>query len=206
MNKELIDRAWACLPREFKEKVKKKYARCVKIDEDDNSNLPAYAVKSAITRRALLENLFGIHNLTSDAEGEEMLTVKRSDVINEFDKLHKLSYKAADLQVGLNAFRTLFGSKCLPDELNEDNFAKSEPKPSEPKEKSSNSTELKSQEVDKHFDAIIKDGFREHNRLHIAAMIMSGLLASGKEKHPVRRALDLADALIAEAEKGGDNA
>ena len=73
MNKELIDRAWACLPREFKEKVKKKYARCVEIDEDDNPNLPAYAVKSAISRRALLEKLFGEHNLTSDEEGEEML-------------------------------------------------------------------------------------------------------------------------------------
>lgn len=118
MDIELIDRAWTCLPREFKEKVKKKYARCVKIDEDDNSTLPAYAVKSAISRRGLLEKLFGEHNLTSDGKEEEMLTVKRSDVINEFDKLHKLSYKAADLQVGLNAFRTLFGSKCLLDELN----------------------------------------------------------------------------------------
>ena len=74
MDIELIDKAWACLPREFKEKVKKKYARCVKIDEDDNSTLPAYAVKSAISRRALLEKLFGEHNLTSDAEGEEILT------------------------------------------------------------------------------------------------------------------------------------
>ena len=66
------------------------------------------------------------HNLTSDTEEEEMLTVKRSDVINEFDKLHKLSYKAADLQLGLNAFRTLFGSKCLPN-AHEDNFATKKP-------------------------------------------------------------------------------
>ena len=80
MNKELIDRAWACLPREFKEKVKKKYARCVKIDADDNPHLPAYAVKSAISRMALLEKLFGIHNLTSNAVEEEMLTVPRKKV------------------------------------------------------------------------------------------------------------------------------
>ena len=65
MDIKLIDRAWACLPREFKEKVKKKYARCVKIDADDNPHLPAYAVKSAISRKALLEKLFGIHNLTA---------------------------------------------------------------------------------------------------------------------------------------------
>lgn len=56
---------------------------------------------------------------------------------------------------------------------------------------------------DKQFDNILKDGFHDHNRLHIASIIMSGLLASGKEKHPVRRALDLADALIAKCDKEG---
>lgn len=54
MDKELIDRTWSCLPKEFKEEVKKEYARCVAIDADDNPNLPAYAVESAISRRALL--------------------------------------------------------------------------------------------------------------------------------------------------------
>lgn len=56
---------------------------------------------------------------------------------------------------------------------------------------------------DKQFDNILKDGFHDHNRLHIASIIMSGLLASSKEKHPVRRAMDLADALIAECDKEG---
>ncbi len=131
MNKELIDRAWACLPREFKEKVNKKYAICAEIDADDNPHLPAYAVKSAISRKALLEELFGHHNLTSDAVGEEILTVPRSAVIAEMDKLHKYSYQIPDLQLGLNALTALFGSKCLPDELNEDNFASIEPKSAE---------------------------------------------------------------------------
>ena len=100
MTKELQDLAWSCLPKEFKEEVKKEYRK-------------GYVCETL----TMLITLFGHHNLTSDAEGEEMLTVKRSDVINEFDKLHKLSYKAADLQLGLNAFRTLFGSKCLPDNV-----------------------------------------------------------------------------------------
>lgn len=148
MNKELIDKAWACLPREFKEKVKKEYARCVKIDADDNPNLPAYAVKSAISRRALLEKIFGEHNLTSDAEG---------------------------------------GAK---------DRAK-EPKPAEPKE-------------DKHFDNILKEGFRGHNRLHIAAQIVAAIYANNQAvkgfksiEEIVRKALDIADALIKESEKGG---
>ena len=197
MNKELIDKAWACLPREFKEEVKRLY----RIAESDVDQMIAMI---------MLENVFGLHNLTSDAEGEEMLTCEKykvEEALNYCDELDSISGSHNMRNWGEQMIAYLFGSKCLLDEdVHEDNFTSIEPKPAEPKEKSSNSTELKSQEVDKHFDAIIKDGFREHNRLHIAAMIMSGLLASGKEKHPVRRALDLADALIAEAEKGGDNA
>lgn len=170
MDKTLQDLAWSCLPKEFKEEVKKEFRK-------------GYVCETL----TMLITLFGHHNLTSDAEGEEMLTVKRSDVINEFDKLHKLSYKAADLQLGLNAFRTLFGSKCLPDE---------EPKPAEPKE-------------DKHFDNILKDSFRDHNRLHIAAMAMQGILANSNNNanlsETVVDALNCADALIAEVEKGNSD-
>lgn len=111
MNTELQNKAWSALPKEFKEEVKKEYEHQLLIDNEQ-----AYW---------MLERIFSKHNLISDAEGEEMLTIKRSDVINEFDQLHKLSYKAADLQLGLNAFRTLFGSKCLPDEdAHEDNFTR----------------------------------------------------------------------------------
>lgn len=200
MDKELIDKAWACLPREFKEKVKKEYARCVKIDVDDNPNLPAYAVKSAISRRALLEKLFGEHNLTSDAEGEEeLLTVHRSKVIDIFTQNTILlseghsEYLSGYYNGKCHVLKDLFGSKYLPDELNEDNFAKSEPKPSEPKE-------------DKHFDNILKDSFRDHNRLHIAAILAAGMLASEVRCYPVDRALELADKLIAECKKGDNHA
>ena len=54
-------------------------------------------------------------------------------------------------------------------------------------------------------DNIIKDGFRNHNRLHIAAILATGMLASEARCYPVDRALELADKLIAECEKGGQN-
>ena len=78
----------------------------------------------------------------------------------------------------------------------------SESNPAEPTENKADEIADKAiNPIEEYFDNIIKDGFREHNRLHIASIIMLGLLASGKEKHPVRRAMDLADALIAECEK-----
>lgn len=66
MTKELSDLAWSLLPKEFKEEVKNYY---------DNS--PVLGVNAVL----LLENLFGIHNLTSDAEGEdEMLCASRKEI------------------------------------------------------------------------------------------------------------------------------
>lgn len=59
---------------------------------------------------------------------------------------------------------------------------------------------------DKQFDNIIKDGFKNHNRLHIAAILAAGMLASEVRCYPVDRALELADKLIAECEKGDNNA
>lgn len=228
MNKELIDRAWACLPREFKEKVKKKYARCVEIDEDDNPNLPAYAVKSAISRRGLLEKLFGIHNLTPDAVEEEMLTVPRKKVEEKWQRAYEQEAqysRAQDSPVArlelyynrgiLSILDTLFGSKCLPNELNEDNFAKSEPKPAAPKNEGTHQEQCvpKNAESGTHsFSHILKDDFRDHNRLHIAAMAMQGLISktprfsSYEISNLVRISLDCADALISKCKKGGDNA
>lgn len=89
-----------------------------------------------------IESLFGHHNLTSDAEGEEMLTVPRNKVQELYAKakdiydlytnatcINSLESHAIDISTGkMKILDTLFGSKCLPDELNEDNFAKSEPK------------------------------------------------------------------------------
>lgn len=64
MKTELQNKVWDCLPKEFKEEVKSLYNR--NVAENDIS---AYAT---------IETLFGLHNLISDAEGEdEMLTVSR---------------------------------------------------------------------------------------------------------------------------------
>lgn len=85
-----------------------------------------------------------------------------------------------------------------------------EPKPAEPKE-----------EADEHFDTIVKGGFRDHNRLHIAAMAMQGILSNADrmkkyeyvateppyaelEVVVARKALRYADTLISKCEKGGE--
>lgn len=67
---------------------------------------------------------------------------------------------------------------------------------------------------DEMVDNIIKDGFREHNRLHIAAMMVPSVIATvpcsenekGYAKMVATRARILADALISECEKGDNNA
>lgn len=117
MMKELQDIAWNCLPKEFKEEVKAMYNRPFLNDLD-------FGYKSALL------NLFG-HNLTSDAEGEEMLTVSRKRVQRRYHMAYKckhsglLSHDDVQFWKGWQgALDDLFGSKCLPD---------IEPKPAEPK-------------------------------------------------------------------------
>lgn len=69
-----------------------------------------------------------------------------------------------------------------------------------------------SQEIancDKSFDNLLKDSFRDHNRLHIAAMCLQGMLSAGDcsecpdeaFKELAKTALICADALITEADK-----
>ena len=285
MDKKLQDLVWSVLPKEFKEEVKYKYnkTKTKKIKKEcDLGLLNAH------------EGMFGAHNLTSDAEGEEMLCVKASKVremyaLNEnilyLDSTHKgailLKKKLTDL----------FGSKCLPDEVaDEDNFVSKEPrieagkkesfthpkfrtgdtvlfnnnicriigtnredakyqleriidnhlmgwtkeneislyeepKPAEPTENymqvdyhgadtaaSTIADGCQSQPVtDCHdFDNIVNRGFRDHNRLHIAAQIVAAIYANNQAvkgfksiEEIVRKALDIADALIKKSEKGG---
>lgn len=277
MTTELQNKAWSILPKEFKAGVKEIYFNAI-----------IYHLCGYNHKTDLLKYLFGHHNLTSDAEEEEILSVPRKAIIQAYEK--SCTKRATQYDVGYaDCLYNLFGSKCLPD-ANEDNFATKKPQPAEPKNEvvkmkpikshvrvylatkeedeefrtllykngfmwisgtalislsnwdSANEashihfvyhnktvaylgkrtketltfTEFKkryfgedvnlSQETvncDKQFDNILKDGFHDHNRLHIASIIMSGLLASSKEKHPVRRAMDLADALIAECDKEG---
>lgn len=136
MMKELQDIAWNCLPKEFKEEVKAMYNKPFLNDLD-------FGYKSALL------NLFG-HNLTSDAEGEdELLHVTRQKVMGLYanaKKLHDLYTSATCINEAesrtidrtdgtMSVLKTLFGSKCLPDNVDslDSNVDSLEPKPAEPK-------------------------------------------------------------------------
>lgn len=89
------------------------------------------------------------HNLTSDAEGEEMLCVSRAKLLDAFNSAKiiansKMSSKmlAGAANMCINTFKDLFGSKCLPDNVDSldsnvdsshSNVDSLEPKPAEPK-------------------------------------------------------------------------
>lgn len=135
MNKELQDLAWSVLPKEFKEEVKRMWSVEVDCATEYKSELHKH-------RTGLLYELFGEHlhwqnNLTSDAEGEEMLTVKAKTVremyaLNEDILFLDPTHKGAILLK--KKLQDLFGSKCLPDEKEfAENANCSEPKPAEPK-------------------------------------------------------------------------
>lgn len=144
MDKELINRAWRILPAEFKRVVKAHYVGL-------NAAYKAYLSKDSLTNeecdrcnamreKIVLYNMyFGHHNLTSDAEGEEMLTVPRKKVLYMYDFNEDIlicdpTHNGAKL---LKAkLQELFGSKCLPDEacnVASSDVAGSKPKPAEPK-------------------------------------------------------------------------
>lgn len=106
MNKALQDLAWSVLPKDFKEEVKYEWRH----------------TDSNITKRTL-EYFFGIHNLTSDADGEEMLVCKRSEVlwryeesVNALKSANGMPPELRGLETGKSLIlRILFGSKCLPE-------------------------------------------------------------------------------------------
>lgn len=116
IDKTLQDHVWKhCLPKEFKEEVKRMY-------ETAKSYVLGDIEINAQVCEAVLSELFGYHNLTSDAEREEMLTVKAKTVREMYaanDRL-KSSFPGtiaeADADKINHILRHLFGSKCLPDE------------------------------------------------------------------------------------------
>lgn len=97
MNTELRNKAWQVLPKEFKEEVNEIYLNAVEHHPCGYNH-----------KTDLLKYLFGKHNLTSDVEGEEMLTCDR-DVV-------RMLYDRADSVKVRQTLESLFGSKCLPDE------------------------------------------------------------------------------------------
>lgn len=122
MNKELQDKAWSVLPKEFKEEVKKMFQKDINTCNNMNQAM-----------RCILVDIFGLHNLTSDAEGEEMLHIKRSEVTSRYEAYSKESANVKNnepylqfCEGRLNVLTNLFGSKCLPDDTKDDT---KEPKP-----------------------------------------------------------------------------
>lgn len=197
---ELQNKAWSILPKEFKEEVKEIYLNAV-----------VYHPCGYNHKTDLLKYLFGRHNLTSKAEGEETLICEKSKVQRMYNTSREI-VKAENPDSLMYSMHTqimcvlesIFGSKCLPD-VHEDNFTSIESKPAEPKE-----------EAYKQFDNILKDSFRNKRRLNIAAQIVASMIGSddwttwrgGSNKeiwhNMAKSSLEIADALIAEAEKGGE--
>lgn len=291
MNKELQDLAWRCLPREFREEVKNVTQRY------SYRALALFGKERQLANKFYDDfiNLFGRHNLTSDAEGEEILTVPRQDIVELFQEVQKTISQCkgtalAVQSVGIkDVLWSFFGSKCLPDNVdssepnvdslpqnptencdNKSHISADCNKPAEPKfkigdkvkdissphdggiykvddiKKSSNGfiyhiqgligkSNVKESDLEPYteptaknpkespkafasdeptatgsddFDRIVNDGFRGHNRLHIATQITASIYSNDKAASQfnsiealVRKALDIADTLIAEVEK-----
>lgn len=262
MNKTTQDLAWQSLPFDAKNEVRQAFATDTENDYErgyDNA----------------LVSLFGLHNLTSDADGEdEMLTCNKESVCKfyahlldmvENERMSEHYPEWCDLE---SEYIALYGEKAFADYFRAD--TKQAPAKTkfevgdivriksdaaeyhqgyingyawlperdifvgkittitnirisgdielkisggnitweaidleyytEPKKESRNLSQ-ETANCDKQFDNILKDSIREHNRLHIATQLLTGLLASGKEKHLVSRAISLTDALIAECKK-----
>lgn len=118
---ELQDKAWAVLPKKFREEVMDEY-------DEHLCNQGEYGIIVCE-----LESIFGEHNLSFDVEPEEMLCVKRADVmekyaLNEDILKHDQSHKGAMLLKAV--FDDLFGSKCRPDAPSSSG-CKAEPQPKE---------------------------------------------------------------------------
>lgn len=260
MNKELQDLAWSCLPKEFKEEVKRLYR------------------EFTFTREGYYKELFGLCNLISDAEEEEMLIVPRKKIQDFFMNFKreksdaKSTFDKVSLGARMSMLHELFGSKCLPDNVdslpqnptencdNKSHISADCNKPAEPKFKVGDIAVVRGfnhpllkqdgaivtilsyhdkgdfyscaiapnvgidvdakylepytepvNEADKYFDNILKDSFRNHNRLHIATQITASIYSNDKSASQfnsiealVRKALDIADTLIAEVEKGAE--
>jgi len=126
MVKELQDLVWSCLPKEFKEEVKYEYSRVATKVIKSNYDLGFMNAH---------EGMYGIHNLISDAEGEEALTCEKSRVQEAYKTSKEIvnNEQYGTCQYSMHTqimcvLENLFGTKCLPDKVDEDNFVKLGPK------------------------------------------------------------------------------
>ncbi len=112
MTTEQQNTNWACLPKETRTAIRLDYNNVLhnpRLDKFDSVYLAAF------------ENIFGKHNLTSDTEPEEMLTIPRKDVQEFYAEICKTIDRSQDTNVRICsqgkiiALKSLFGDKCLPD-------------------------------------------------------------------------------------------
>ena len=104
MTKELQALAWSVLPKEFKEEVKFEYHRVATKASKEEYDLGFMHAH---------EGMFGSHNLTSDAEGEEMLTVSRKRP-QECFHFHNGHCSFAVKEINLPNGETIYYAKCDP--------------------------------------------------------------------------------------------
>lgn len=128
MNKELIDHVWKhCLPKEFKEEVKRLWS--VEVDCATKYHSELHKHRTGLLYELFGDNLHWQNNLTSDAEGEEMLMVPRKKVQEKWQRAYEQEAKYSKAEQNpttreelyynrgiMSVIDTLFGSKCLPDE------------------------------------------------------------------------------------------
>ena len=205
MDKTTQDLAWRVLPKEFKEEVKEIYLNAVEHHPCGYNH-----------KTDLLKYLFCNHNLTSDAEGEETLICEKSKVQKVYNTSREI-VKAENPDSRMYSIHTqimcvlesIFGSECLPD-AREVNFTSIDPELAKPKDEGTRQEQCVPRNAESgtpSFNTILKDSFKNERRLNIAAHILSGIIPPGKpRRQPVKRTLELTDALVAECEKGGDNA
>lgn len=109
MDKQLINHAWACLPYEYREEIKRMW-------HNEKESLPK------CTAGYIFTEVFGYNNLTSEMDEEdEILTVSRQQVQKIYQNNCKeigrenVSSSDKDCYETVNeTLKTLFGSKCLP--------------------------------------------------------------------------------------------
>lgn len=118
MDKTMQNLVWSLIPKEFKEEVMEIY----KVANQGYEYPASDADKiNSIGAMQALEALFGKHNLTSDAEEEEILMVPRKNIVELYQEVQKTISQckgtALSIQsVGIkNVLWSFFGSKCLPD-------------------------------------------------------------------------------------------
>lgn len=101
MKKELQDKAWAVLPKEFREEVK-----------------DIFLSSPHIGMMRILVDIFGYDNIIHNTETEEMLTVSSRKVVDLYKKFNPPPFGLSrDRHAGIMfAIEQLFGSKCLLDE------------------------------------------------------------------------------------------